>query len=101
MRPRRLSYLGRTREDEEDTMRARKWVLVGGLAVVLAVPAGMGVALAADTTPTPGAGPAAGRETDGSGPTSWAPQECKDHYNSPETQQWRAAPTLACGQEVM
>jgi cytochrome c-type biogenesis protein CcmH/NrfG len=46
MRPRRLSYLGRTREDEEDTMRARKWVLVGGLAVVLAVPAGMGVALA-------------------------------------------------------
>ena len=47
------------------------------------------------------ANPAAGRETDGSGPTSWAPQECKDHYNSPETQQWRAAPTLACRQEVM
>jgi len=85
-------------------MRPRKWLLVGGLAVVLAVPAGMGVALAADSTPTPGAGPAAGRGPAGSGPPSWAPQECKDHYNSPQMQQWRAdhqAQRLAHRQEML
>jgi len=85
-------------------MRPRKWLLVGGLAVVLAVPAGVGVALAADTTPTPGAGPAAGRGPAGSGPPSWAPQECKDHYNSPQMQQWRAdhqAQRLAHRQEML
>ena len=99
-----LVLSGQDPEDEEDTMKARKWALVGGLAVVLAVPTGMGVALAADSTPTPGAGPAAGRGTGGSGPPAWAPQECKDHYNSPEMQQWRVdhqAQRLAHRQEML
>ncbi len=67
-------------------MLTKKRVLVvGGLAVVLAVPAGVAVAAAASPNPAaPGAGPS-GRMLGGRGD----PADCPYH-NSVQAQQWRA-----------
>jgi Spy/CpxP family protein refolding chaperone len=67
-------------------MRTKKRVLiVGGLAVVLAVPAGVAVAAAASPTPAAaGAGPGSGRMLGGGDPA-----DCPYH-NSVQAQQWRA-----------
>ena len=67
-------------------MVTKRVLVVGGLAVVLAVPAGAAVAAAASPSPAaPGAGPGGSGRMLGGGD----PADCPYH-NSVEAQQWRA-----------
>lgn len=65
-------------------MRTKRMLVIGGLAVVLAAPAGVAVA-ASPSAGAAGAGPGSGRVLGGRGD----PADCPYH-NSAEAQQWRA-----------